>query len=78
MFHLPTHHKHRGHAGFPMKTKELADQYSDEEIARRRDEALLRALSTPPKRHSEMKLGKAKLKASASPNKRGRAMKEKS
>jgi hypothetical protein len=39
--------------------------YSEEEIARRRDEALLRALSTPPKRHSEMKLGKRKAKAGA-------------
>jgi hypothetical protein len=35
---------------------------SDEEIAHRRDDALLRALSTPPKRHSEMKLGKRKAK----------------
>lgn len=44
------------------------DAYSDEEISRRRDEALLRALSTPPKRHSEMKLGKRKLdKQSATP-----------
>jgi hypothetical protein len=38
------------------------DQYSDEETARRRDEALRRALSTPPKRHSEMKLGKGNIK----------------
>jgi hypothetical protein len=36
------------------------DQFSEGEIARRRDEALLRALSTPPKRHSEMKLGRKK------------------
>jgi hypothetical protein len=36
------------------------ETYSDEEIARRRDEALLRALNTPPKRHSEMKLGRKK------------------
>jgi len=37
---------------------EKDQKFSDEETARRRDEALLRALSTPPKRHSEMKLGK--------------------
>jgi hypothetical protein len=40
------------------------DQFTDEETARRRDAALLRALSTPAKRHSEMKLGKRKPKAS--------------
>jgi hypothetical protein len=40
------------------------ETYSDEETARRRDEALLRALSTPHKPHSEMKLGKRKVKAS--------------
>jgi hypothetical protein len=47
------------------------DRLSDAEIAKRRDEALLRALNTPPKRHSEMKLGKRKPKASqkASPPK---------
>jgi hypothetical protein len=40
-------------------------QYSDEETARRRDEALLRALSTPPKQQSEMKLGKHQPKHSS-------------
>lgn len=40
--------------------------YSDQEIASRRDAALLRALSTPPKLHSEMKLGKGK-KGAADP-----------
>jgi hypothetical protein len=35
------------------------DQYSPEEIARRRDAGLLRALKTPPKLHSEM-VGKSK------------------
>jgi hypothetical protein len=54
------------------------DDLTDEEIARRRDEALLRALSTPPKHHSEMKLGKTKAKADAKASrlkKRGRPKK---
>jgi hypothetical protein len=56
-----------------MGTKRLEDQYTDEETARRRDEALLRALSTPPKHHSEMKIGKRKAKASQkATNKPGR------
>jgi hypothetical protein len=38
------------------------EKLSDDEIARRRDEALKRALSTPHKLHSEMKLGKRKPK----------------
>jgi hypothetical protein len=61
----------------PMKSRKIepqicADQFTDEEIARRRDEALLRALSMPPKPHSEMKLGKRKanLGAKASPAKK--------
>jgi hypothetical protein len=41
-----------------------SDQFTDEEIERRRDKALLRALNTPPKRHSEMKIGKRKTKGS--------------
>jgi hypothetical protein len=41
------------------------DQYSDEEAARRTNEALRRALTSPPKPHSEMKLGKRKAKAGA-------------
>jgi hypothetical protein len=48
---------------------------TDDEIARRRDEALFRALSTPHKPHSAMKLGKRKPKASqkaSRPEKRGR------
>jgi hypothetical protein len=44
------------------------EQYTEHEIARRRDEALLRALSTPPKRHSEMKLGKTIVKKKATPD----------
>ena len=45
------------------KPKPENDELSDEETSRRRDEALKRALSTPPKHHSEMKLGKAKMVA---------------
>jgi hypothetical protein len=39
------------------------ETYSDEEIARREDASLKRILSTPPKPHSEMKIGKRKAKA---------------
>jgi hypothetical protein len=34
------------------------DQYSDQETIRRRDMIIKRMLATPPKPHSEMKLGK--------------------
>jgi len=47
-----------------MSQKELDDQYSLGEIARRRDEAIKRALNTPPKPHSEM-IGAKKKKATA-------------
>jgi hypothetical protein len=62
-----------------MGEKKSDDQFTDEEIARRRDEALLRALNTPPKPHSAMKLGKRKAKAGEKanpPKKRGRSKKE--
>jgi hypothetical protein len=36
---------------------------TDNQIARRRDDTLRRALGTPPKPHDEMKLGKKKRKA---------------
>jgi hypothetical protein len=52
------------------KTSPKDDQFSEEETARRRDEALLRALSTPPKPHSAMKLGKRKAKASTEATKK--------
>ena len=41
------------------------DQFSDEEATRRMNEALRRALTSPPKPHSEMKIGKRKTKAIA-------------
>jgi hypothetical protein len=34
------------------------DTFSDEETVRRREAALKRMLSTPPKQHAEMKIGK--------------------
>jgi hypothetical protein len=46
-----------------MGTKRLEDQYSEEETARRRDEVIRRMANTPPKPHSEMKIGKSRAKA---------------
>jgi len=37
---------------------------TDEEIARRRDDVIRRMANTPPKPHSDMKVGKRKAKAS--------------
>jgi hypothetical protein len=51
------------------------DKYSDEEAIRRMNEALRRALTSPPKPHKEMRIGKRKAKASTKadpPQKRGR------
>ncbi len=39
------------------------DQYSEEETARRRDAVIKRMLATPPKPHSEMKIGKRRAKS---------------
>jgi hypothetical protein len=61
-----------------MNAKKPEEEFSEQETARRRDEALLRALSTPPKRHSEMKLGKRKAKASESSNSRPKKEKNRS
>jgi hypothetical protein len=41
------------------------EQFSDEEAMRRTDEVLKRMLNTPPKKHEDMKLGKAKAKPRA-------------
>jgi hypothetical protein len=43
-------------------------QYPDEEATRRMNEAIRRALTSPPKPHSAMKLGKRKGKVSAKEN----------
>jgi hypothetical protein len=51
-----------------MGSKPSNDQYSDEEATRRTNDALRRALSTPPKPHSEMKISKRNAKAGAKAN----------
>jgi hypothetical protein len=58
--------------------KSSDDQFSDEESTRRMNEALRRALTSPPKPHSEMKIGKrnAKAGAKANPEKRERSREE--
>lgn len=43
------------------------DQYSEQETARRRDAVIKQMINTPPKPHSEMKVGKPKAKRSKSP-----------
>jgi hypothetical protein len=43
------------------------DKFSEREAARRRDAVIKRMLATPPKPHSEMKIGKSKAKSSKSP-----------
>ena len=39
------------------------DHYSEAETARRRDATIKRMLATPPKPHSEMKVGKRRAKS---------------
>ena len=48
---------------FRMGKKQIDDQFSDEETARRRDDVIRRMANTPPKPHSAMKIGKHKAKS---------------
>jgi hypothetical protein len=50
-------------------TKNLSkdDQYSEKETALRRDAVIKQMLATPPKPHSEMKMGKARRKPAKKP-----------
>jgi hypothetical protein len=47
-----------------MKSGSSDSNYSDDEIARRRDDVIRRMANTSPKPHSEMKIGKRKAKTS--------------
>lgn len=53
-----------------MKTRQRTDeQFSEKEIAKRRDDAIRRALNTPPKPYKDSKVGKrVKVPASAKKN----------
>jgi hypothetical protein len=46
-----------------MSGKQADDQYSEQETKRRRDAVIKRMLATPPKPHSEMKVGKPRAKS---------------
>lgn len=48
-----------------MNAKRQMPELSQDQIIKRRDDAVRRALNTPPKPHSEMKIGKGKSSASA-------------
>ena len=54
-------------------TQSRSEQYSEAETIRRRDEAVRRALNTPPKPYKDSKVGKGKSKPSPPSNKRGGA-----
>jgi hypothetical protein len=53
-----------------MKQPKQPEQYSAEETARRRDQAVRRALNTPPKPYKDSKVGKDKPKPSPPSGKR--------
>jgi hypothetical protein len=59
-----------------MREKSKPMDYSEAETARRRDAVIKRMLNTPPKPHSEMKLGKPKAKSGKSPGVRKRIQKK--
>jgi hypothetical protein len=46
------------------------DHYSEQETKRRRDAVIKRMLNTPPKPHSEMRLGKPRRGPGESPKRR--------
>jgi hypothetical protein len=53
-----------------MNDTENGTQYSDDEIAQRRDAALLKALSTPHKKQAEIRAPRAKGDPEGSPRRR--------
>ena len=50
-----------------MASSDNDDGYSEEDTAKRRDEALRRALSTMPKQHKDMKKGKSRKRQEENP-----------
>jgi hypothetical protein len=60
-----------GEKVYVFPSKPLDSSFSDEEIARRRDDVIRRMANTPPKPHSATKLGKRKPKSKTSPSKDG-------
>ena len=58
----------QGEKVYVSPSKPLDSSFSDEEIARRRDDVIRRMANTPPKPHSAMKISKRKMKASAKAN----------
>jgi hypothetical protein len=53
--------------------KQQSDEFSLEEVVRRRDAVIKRMLNTPPQPHSEMKIGKSKRKLIKSPGAKKKA-----
>jgi hypothetical protein len=45
-----------------MRDKRTDNQYTEKETAARRDAVIKQMLNTPPKPHSEMRIGKSKAK----------------
>jgi hypothetical protein len=54
--------------------KQQSDEFSMQEVVRRRDAVIKRMLNTPPKPHSEMKIGKSKRKPIRSPGAKKKAL----
>ena len=52
-----------------------SENFSEREVARRRDATLLRMLKAPPKPHSAMRLGKPKSKKAKSPSRKSASAK---